>query len=203
MVAEFSLEAINRKGSVFDERKLEWLNGLYINDTPAAALIASIRPRLESEGLWEAALGEGGSRHAWFQDVVGVLKPRSRLLTDLVRDARPFLTEEFEYQPEAVAKHLTGTARDGGAAAIAARMRALRRRLADVAPFTEEKAEEALRGLAASRGEPAALFIHPLRVALVGRAVSPGVFTILALAGRERALARLDRLVSFLSARAS
>ena len=77
-------------------------------------------------------------------------------------------------------------------------MRALRVALATVEPFTEEETEKALRALAESRGDKAADYIHPLRVALVGAAVSPGVFAVLVLIGRERALRRLDRLIAFL-----
>ena len=63
--------------------------------------------------------------------------------------------------------------------------------------------EKALRALAESRGDKAADYIHPLRVALVGTAVSPGVFTILILIGKERALRRIDRLIAFLDSRAT
>jgi glutamyl-tRNA synthetase len=201
MIAAFSLEAINRKGAVFDEQKLLWLNSQYINDLPAERLAALVRPEVEREGMWSAALDEGGARRGWFLQVLETLKARSSRLTDFARDLRPFLSDDFDYQPEAVEKHLGGGGKGGGPEAVAERMRALRSALAGVDPFTEQKTEEALRALTESRGETAALFIHPLRVALVGRSVSPGIFTILVLAGRERALSRLDRLIDFLRSR--
>ncbi len=198
MTGIFSLEAINRKGAVFDEQKLEWLNSQYINEMPAPQIVAMIKPDLEREGLWSADLDEGGARRDWLLRIVEALKPRSKRMTDFTRDARPFLSDDFDYRPEAVEKHLKGSPESGGPAAIAERVRALRAALAPVVPFTEEKAEAALRSLADSRSEPAARFIHPLRVALVGTAVSPGVFTVLILVGKERSLARLDRLGRFL-----
>jgi len=79
-----------------------------------------------------------------------------------------------------------------------ARMRALREALARVDPFTEPATEAALRSLAEAKGDKPADYIHPLRVALVGTAVSPGIFAVLVLIGRERALRRLDRLVRFI-----
>jgi glutamyl-tRNA synthetase len=198
MVAAFEIGAIHRKGSVFDEQKLEWLNSQYINDLEPARLAAMIQPDLEAAGLLRAELQPGGARHGWFLQVLEALKARSKLMPDFTRDLRPFLGDEFEYRPDALEKHVTGPGKSGGAGAVAARLRALRAALATVESFDEPSTEAALRALAESRGEAAALYIHPLRLALVGTAVSPGVFAILVLIGRERALARLDRLAQFL-----
>ena len=194
MIAAFRLEDINKKGSVFDEQKLEWLNSQYINDLAPERIVALVRPQLEAAGLLSADIEEGGARRAWFLKVITTLKARSKRLPDFVRDARPFLTDDFEYSEDAVKRYL-GT--DGN------RMRALRAAFETVEPFTEEATEKALRALAESRGDKAADYIHPLRVALVGTAVSPGVFTILILIGKERALRRIDRLIAFLDSRAT
>jgi len=199
MIAAFSLEAINRKGAVFDEQKLEWLNSQYINTLAADRIAGMIRADLAREELLDPALEEGGARREWFLRVIEALKARSKRMPDFARDLRPFLSDRFEYDPKAVEKHLAGGGKGGTPAEVAARMRQLRTALAQVDPFTESGTEEALRRLAEARGEAAAQLIHPLRLALVGTAVSPGVFTILVLIGRERALARLDRLVEFLS----
>ncbi len=86
----------------------------------------------------------------------------------------------------------------GDRAAIAARMARLRDALATVEPFSETRAEETLRAVAEKSGEAAALYIHPLRIALLGMAVSPSIFTVLTLIGRERAVLRIDRLIEFL-----
>jgi glutamyl-tRNA synthetase len=198
MTAAFRLEDINRKGAVFDEQKLEWLNSQYINDLPPATLAAIIRPGMQAEGLWSRDLDEGGARRAWFLGVVEALKARSKRVPDFVRDARPFLSDEFDYRPEAVEKHLKGGGKAGGPARVASRMRALRKALSRVEPFGEAATEAALRSLAESNGDKPADYIHPLRVALVGTAVSPSIFTVLVLIGRERALTRIDRLVRFI-----
>jgi glutamyl-tRNA synthetase len=197
MVEAFALEAINRKGAVFDEQKLEWLNSRYINDLPPERLAGLVRPALAAAGLLAPDLEEGGARRAWYLGVLELLKARSKVLPDFARDLRPFLADDFQYREDAVAKHLLAPGA-GGAPAVAGRLRALREALAAAQPFGEQACEAALRRLAEARGEAAAAYIHPLRVALVGTAVSPGVFAVLALIGRERALARLDRLASLL-----
>ena len=102
-----------------------------------------------------------------------------------------FLGDRIEYDSEAVAKHLKDPE-------SATRLMALREALAAVETFDEKATEEALRKSAESQEIAAAKLIHPLRVALTGQAVSPGIFTVLALVGRERALDRIDRLVRHL-----
>ncbi len=198
MTAAFRLEGINRKGAVFDEQKLEWLNSRYINDLPATAIVGLIRDDLAGAGLMSGDIDDGGKRREWFLRVVEALKARSKRMPDFVRDVRPFLTDDFEYRQDAVAKHLGGDGQPGSRAALAERMGALRQALASVEPFTEEETEKALRSVAESRGEKAAEYIHPLRVALLGTGVSPGLFAVLVLVGKERALRRIDRLIAFL-----
>ena len=197
MIAAFRFEGVNRKGAVFDEQKLEWLNSQHINDLPPARLARLVRGDLERAGLWRADLEDEGARRAWFLQVLETLKARSKRLPDFARDARPFLSDDFDYQPEAIERYLTA-AKSGGPSGVAERMRALREALQRAEPFDETATEAALRSLAEARHEAAALFIHPLRAALVGAAVSPGVFAVLILIGKERALQRLERLVAFL-----
>src|SRR5205809_3619246 len=132
MIAAFRLEDINKKGSVFDEQKLEWLNSQYINDLAPERIVALLRPQLQAAGLLSPDIDDGGPRRAWFLDVITTLKARSKRLPDFVRDARPFLSDDFEYRPEAIEKHLREDAASGGRKAIAARLAALRATLARV-----------------------------------------------------------------------
>jgi glutamyl-tRNA synthetase len=190
LIRAFSFEGVGKKGAVFDEQKLEWLNSQYINAMPAAAIREAIRDDLERAGIWDPSLEK--ERKEWFEKVLEALKARSRKLSDLARDSAVFLSESWEYNPEAVAKHLKDPE-------TAARLKALKEALAAVSPFDEPSTEEALRKTAERLGVAAAKLIHPLRVALTGQAVSPGIFTVLILIGRERALARLDRLIRHLA----
>jgi glutamyl-tRNA synthetase len=198
MVAAFSFDGVNRKGAVFDEPKLEWLNSQYINGLTGETLAGLVREEFVRAGLWSADFEAAGARRAWLLRLLETLKARSKRLGDFARDARPFLTEDFAISPEARDKYLTAP-KSGGPQAVAERLRALRDSLSRVTPFEDEPAEAALRLVAEERQEPAALYIHPLRVALLGIAVSPSVFTVLTLVGRDRALARLERLADFLA----
>ena len=117
--------------------------------------------------------------------MVELLRPRAKRLTDFVEKGRPFLVDQVAYDAEAVKKHLSSPE-------ALAHLAAVRDTSAAVEEFTAAALEPAIRALAESRGVKAGVLIHPTRVAVVGRAESPGIFEVLELLGRDRALARMD-----------
>lgn len=190
LVKAFALSGVNKSGAVFDEKKLEWLNGKYINDIPFEELIHHIRPLFREAGLWdESLIGEEKER---FIKIINIVKTRCRILQDFPRDARPYLTDEFEYDERGVKKYLQ---RDG----IIEDIIELRKRFSMIKDFNQESAESSLRELAESAGKGADQYIHPLRIALVGVPVSPGVFDVAVIMGKEKTLQRLDRLAEWLT----
>ncbi len=106
----------------------------------------------------------------------------------------PFLADTVEYEQEAIEKHLSTPD-------LAAHVAALVALLRSVTPFDEPHVEAAVRGSAAERGIKAGALIHATRVAMTGRTTSPGLFEVLVLLGRERTVARLERLIAFLATR--
>ena len=188
LVAQFSLEQISGGNAVFDTEKLDWMNGQYIARLDAAALAAAVEPFLGEAGL---ALPPDD---AWRGRLLELLKPRAKRLTDFVELARPYLVDVVEYEADAVHKHL-------GTPGLADHIEALVQALRGVTPFDEPHVEAAVRGSAAERGLKAGALIHAVRVGVTGRTTSPGIFEVLVLLGRERAAARLDRLVSYLRSR--
>jgi glutamyl-tRNA synthetase len=185
LVRRFSLDGVNKKGSVFDPEKLEWLNGQYLHTMPNRALEPLVSDRLVTAGL--VTPDELAARQAWFFRLLDLIKVRSRTLAELVDLARPFLVEDIEPDPAAVGKHWLRQPRE-----VADRLRRTRERLATADPWEEASLEEALRGLAAELAVGAGKLIHPLRVAVTGTAASPGIFDVLVLLGRDRTLRRID-----------
>jgi glutamyl-tRNA synthetase len=186
LIRRFSLEGINKKGSVFDPEKLEWLNGQYLHRMSAAELEPLIADRLAAAGL--ALPGELATRQAWFHRLLDLLKVRSRTLEELVGLARPFLVDDVEPEPDAVKKHWAKRPDE-----VADHLRQVRERLAGAERWEEEALEALLRGLAEELGIGAGKLIHPLRVAVTGTVASAGIFEVLVLLGRERSLRRIDR----------
>ena len=123
---------------------------------------------------------------AWLARLIELLRPRAKRLTDFVEKGRPFLVDEVEYDADAVKKHLSSPE-------ALAHLAAVRDTCAASEAFTAAALEPAIRALADARGVKAGVLIHPTRVAVVGRAESPGIFEVLELLGRDRAIARMDR----------
>jgi len=190
LIASFTLEGITGSNAVFDVGKLDWMNGQYIARMSVEPLARAVVPLLVREGLWPAAT----PATEWLLRLLALLQPRAKRLTDFVDQARPFLAETVEYEDEAVRKHL-------GVAGLAQHVNALAQALREVVPFDEQHVEAVVRRTAEQQDIKAAPLIHATRVAVTGRTASPGIFEVLVLLGRDRTLARLDRLASFLDTR--
>jgi glutamyl-tRNA synthetase len=180
LVKVFTLEGISGGNAVFNPDKLDWMNQQHIGRLRTGDLIDRLEPLLRAEGLWDAAARD----RAWFSRVVELIKPRARRLPQLVDDARPFLASSIALEPEAVEKHLRRPELNRPFAALVDA-------LAAVEPFEQAPLEAALRSVAEQHGVKAGMLIHATRVAVTGRTVSPGLFEVLELLGRDRVLSRL------------
>jgi glutamyl-tRNA synthetase len=190
LIESFTLEGISGGNAVFDTAKLDWMNGQYIGRLPIEALADLVLPMLVRDGLWT----EGRPASQWLLPLLELLRPRAKRLTDFVDQARPFLVDVVEYDDEAVAKHLADPRLSEHIVALLAVLR-------ELTSFDEAHVEAAVRGTAEARGIKAGALIHAIRVAMTGRTTSPGIFDVLVLLGRERALGRLEALIAFLRAR--
>ena len=188
LVERFSLDGINRKSAIFDTAKLEWLNGQHLTAAPANRLEPMVVDRLAAAGA--ATPAELALRQEWLLQLIDLLKVRARTVDDIVRQARPYLEESVEYDADAVKKHW---AKQPGE--VAQRLRRLRSVYAELETWDAVALEDALRALAAELGVGAGKLIHPVRVAVTGMAVSPGVFEVLVAMGRDRTLSRLDAAI--------
>jgi glutamyl-tRNA synthetase len=192
LIAAFSLEGISSSNAVFDLEKLDWFNSRHINHMAAGDVIRRIAPMLKAAGFWQEAYG--GAAREWLERVVELLKPRARKLADFVEHGRFFFTDAIEYDPDAAHRHLA-------APGLADHVRALAGALAPVEPFEAPAIEAALRAVAGARHVKAAPLIHATRVAVTGQAVSPGLFDVVAVLGRDRTIVRLNALERFLRLR--
>jgi glutamyl-tRNA synthetase len=168
---------------VFDTKKLEWMNGQHLSMMTAAELEPLVTPALVAAGLTTAdALHQ---RAVWYAELLELLKVRARTVHDIVRQAAPYFTDEIAYEAEAVAKAWKNPAE------TAELLTAVEERLAGVGGWNVEELERALRELAEGRGIGGGKVFQPLRVALTGMSVSPGIFEVLLAMGREHTFRRL------------
>ncbi|MEN8145060.1 MAG: glutamate--tRNA ligase [Gemmatimonadota bacterium] len=187
LIDAFSLDRILKKSSVFDLRKLEWLNGQHLSRLDAGLIVPEVRP-----GLLDAAPAAADDPERLLA-VIALVKTRARTLADVMRQAIPFFSADFGYEEAAVRKHWKDPV------STAMRLEALAEVVAQTQPFDPETLERELRARAETLDISAAKLIHPLRVALVGAAVSPGIFEVLELMGRERSLRRIERARDYLA----
>jgi glutamyl/glutaminyl-tRNA synthetase len=183
LVRAFALDGISGGNAVFNPEKLEWFNQQHIMRLAPEELARRIKPSLEAAGMWrDDYLGD---RHAWFFAVLELLKPRAKRLDDFAAHGRFFFCDALEYDAAAADKHLRVPGMREHLAAIAAAF-------GDLPAFDATSSETALRATAETRAVKAASLIHAVRVAVTGRSVSPGLFEVVALLGRDKVRARLQ-----------
>ena len=182
LVRAFALDGISGGNAVFNPEKLEWFNQQHIARLAPEELARRIKPSLEAAGLWrDEYLGD---RHAWFFAVLELLKPRAKRLDDFAVHGRFFFADAVQYDAAAVEKQLR-------VPGMRAHLAALDAAFSELPTFDTASTEAALRGTAEAHGVKAGSLIHAVRTAVTGTSVSPGLFEVLALVGRERVRARL------------
>jgi glutamyl-tRNA synthetase len=180
LAERFRLERVSKNPAVFDERKLRHINGIYLRRLG----IEELTSRLEQ------FTGRAGLRPA-----VDIAAEKIQTLAEFW-PLVAFLFEEPVDDPAAFERVI---GENGGIEAL----EAARDALAAAEPFTLENVEQALRGVVKRRAAKPGQVFQPVRVAIAGSTVSPGIFESVALLGREQTLARIDRALGRAAARQS
>jgi glutamyl-tRNA synthetase len=175
----FDLSQVHKAPAVFDQEKLLWMNSQYLMRMSPEEIYPHLLPFLRAQVPAYELLA-----------LIELYQKRARTLREMADQMEFYFAADdaVQYEDEAARKHLKGD--DTGS-----RLRELRDVLATVNPFDVTATEAALRQLAERRGIGAGKLIHPLRLALTGRGVSPPVFDVAAVLGKERTLRRLERLI--------
>lgn len=192
LIELFSLAGVASSNAVFDDKKLEWMNGEYLSRSEVKRL----------EPLAKAAFREAGVNadnrfiddSDYFFRVLSLLQTRVRTIPEFVTFGSYFFVEPAEFDEAARRKHWNRPETAG-------RLRRLAEALATLDNFSEAAVESCLRELAATLQISAGQLIHPARLAVTGFGVSPGIFETMALIGKERVLARLQRAADLTAAK--
>ena len=179
LIQLFDLAKVRKTAAQFDQKKLDWLNSQYIKKLPVGKLADLIAERLKAKGWRKPEYDQ-----AWLEQVATLLQDRLRVFEDL-EDEHSFLFQEPEYEQEAVTKFLKA---DG----IGKRLLELKERLSQLSAFDTASVEAATRGYISESNLQPKEMIHPTRVAVTGRAVSPPLFGVMAVLGKITVLNRLE-----------
>jgi glutamyl-tRNA synthetase len=172
LIERFTLERVSRNPARFDEVKLKWLNGVYIRALPVDELTRRL----------EAFTGRSGIEQA-----VRISQEKIHTLADFLPLAGALLDGPAD-EPKARERWLD----ENGRAALAE----VRTALSDAEGFDEKSLEQALAAVIERREAKPRDVYQPLRVALTGGTVSPGIFESVALLGREETLRRVDQALT-------
>ena len=178
LIEGFSLERVSKSPAIFDEQKLRWMNGRYMRELAPADLARRLEERLDREGL---------------EDAVAVAQDKLQTLEDFWPLAG-FLVERQPIDEGSWSKVMGDGAHE--------RLEAARHALASLEPFDQERVEAALRGLVERLGVKPKQVFQPLRVAIAGCTISPGIFESVVALGREETLARVDEALARLASAA-
>jgi glutamyl-tRNA synthetase len=186
LVKIFQIERVGASPGIFDRAKLDWLNGLHMRQTPPEVLVDMLRPFWGAAGVDPAAVDERG--RAWLAEAVVLFVERSKTLLELARSMAFMFAPPPTRDPKAEARFLTSDS--------LVILSEARRALAEARDFSAKELEDLIRRMAGARGLKLVDYAQPIRVALTGTTVSPPLFPVLALLGREVVLDRLDRVLA-------
>lgn len=186
IIKRFSLENIQKKSAIFDEAKLQWFNALYIRNLLDQTIFEYVTKELISRKILTES--EAVSRENYIREVIRLLKPRARLMTDFIDWGIYFYEDPKSFDNKGVQKYLKNSD-------IWNYLVEFTKSLQSLDDFTEESIETLLRNYAEEEGISAAKIIHPVRLAISGRTATPGLFEIMVILGKESVLRRLSSFV--------
>lgn len=185
LIEKFSLENVGRSSAVFNPEKLLWLNAHYIKEKDDGELARLIVPFIERRGY-------RAKDDPRLPKIVRTLKERAKTLEEMAEMAGFYFTDEVEYDREAVGRFLTPEKAEVFDLLI--------KGLSELSGFDEKGIEEVFRRIMEEKGLKLGKIAQPVRVAVTGKTVSPGIFETLEALGKEKTLTRLKRVRELLEA---
>ncbi len=184
MVELFSSDNLGKSPSVFDLTKFEWVNGQYMQKANPQKLASLLCDFLARE------VGEEEARKvdvAIFEKIVPLLQHRAKSIVDMLEQARPFIADAsvLPYDEKAVKKFLNTETKP--------LLEEIARRMEALTDFTENSLEDLHRQFIEDKNIKFKVIAQPIRVAIVGKTQSPGLFETMAALGKEQTLARIKR----------
>ncbi len=185
LVEYFSLDTVGKSPAVFNPEKLLWLNAHYIKEAKPDRLAE------EMKTLWPAGLDTSDA--SFTKKVIADLQPRAKTLVELGQAADFYFADQVQYDEQAAQKFLT--------ADVAGHLKAIDEGIPAIASFNKEGIEEFLKKFIEQTGIKFKVLAQPLRVALTGKTVSPGIDEVMATLGKERVAKRIAAAVNYIEKR--
>jgi glutamyl-tRNA synthetase len=185
LIEKFTLENVGKSAGVFNPEKFLWVNFQYMKARSPAQLATEIVPFIRDKGL------PVPEDKAWLARMIATLQERAKTLRELVDVAHYFLSDDIAYDPKAAKNFLTKDA--------AAPIASLMEKLSETGEFDEHTIEQAFDAVLQERGLQMGVLAQPVRVALTGGTVSPGIHDVIAVLGKERTVRRLKQALEHIA----
>jgi glutamyl-tRNA synthetase len=176
----FDLPQILRANARFDLAKLTWLNGEYLREMSNERFY-----ELSIHALAHAGLDTNRYPVEYVKAALDTCKGKFKVFSELAAYGDFYFKEEIEYDPEAAKLYFTAENRP--------RVIRLREALAALDPFDHDTVGATLASVAKERGVKTGVLVHPTRLACCGKTAGPSLYHLIAVLGKEKTLARLDR----------
>jgi glutamyl-tRNA synthetase len=202
LIEKFSLDGIHRSNAVFNfkendprhwtDDKAIWMNAEYIRTMPLAELLPYVKNELKAAKLWREEYEEDDRR--WYERTVDLIRARFFTLKDFSSQGRAYFSEDFDFDPAAVAKNLTKFSDlRGWLPELAVRFEA---EFVDK-PYTEENIETVVKAFTEEKGTKLGVIMNGARTLLTGVAVGPSMLSVFEVIGLERTMMRLRSQVAW------
>ncbi|HWQ43807.1 MAG TPA: glutamate--tRNA ligase [Desulfosporosinus sp.] len=189
-VLSFSLEKVSKTAAVYDIQKLIWLNGQYMTTYELDSLTLQAIPFFIQAGL--ISNSEADEKREYIRGVISVVRERVRTLEELAEASRYFFQDIVDYDEKGLQKYFI---KQEGVELLLSKGREC---LNTLDKFDVESTESAYRQLMDELKIKGGVIIHPTRLALTGRTVSPGLFEVMAQLGKRKCIERLDKAIECL-----
>ena len=187
LIHSFSLERVSKSGAIFNQAKLDWMNGHYIRETTDADLADAL---LE---YWTVSPPNTMPPHPDRQTLIRIaplIRERMKTLAEASERIGFFFDDAFQYEPSELIQ------RKMDAAGALRALEAAKDALQPIEPFETARIEQALRSLADDLNLKTGQLLGTLRVATSGQRVSPPLFESMEILGRERVLRDIERAIN-------
>ncbi|MEA3280408.1 MAG: glutamate--tRNA ligase [Thermodesulfobacteriota bacterium] len=186
LIEKFTLENIGKSPGIFDQEKLLALNADHIKAASPRNLSAHLLPFLKERGC----MAEQGD---FLDSVIRTLNTRSKTLIDMADGALFYYTKSISYEEKAAQKHLKP--------ACLSALQLLINQFESLDTFSEKALENIFKKVMDNTGLKLGKIAQPVRVALTGKTVSPGIFEIIEVLGKKQVILRLQNAVQFIKDR--
>jgi glutamyl-tRNA synthetase len=188
LIDAFSLENVSPKSSVFDEQKLEWMNGVYLSEKNSQDLLS------DCKGLWnERNIKIENYSNDYLCNVISLMKVRSKRITEIVDSSRYFLEDPVSYDEKAAAKQFTPD--------TVLLLENIINKLNELSSFTAVEIESSFKMLAEGNGISTGKLIHPTRLSISGVSIGPGLYEMMELLGKESVIRRISKAKTYIKSR--